>query len=237
MKFLSVIVILLISLLLFSCGKDSSTNSDNPNGGDTTGTITDIDGNIYQVIKIGNQNWMAENLRVTHYRNGDEIPNEMDSATWSTLWDGSIGAYCDYNNDVANAVTYGKLYNWYAVNDNRNLAPAGWHVPSQVEWQALIDHLGGSTVAGGKMKETGTSHWISPNTDASNESGFSALPGGYRHYYYGFVKRRYLAYFWSSTEHDANDAWQFYLENINSEAILEVRKDKPCGFSIRCVKD
>ena len=111
------------------------------------GTVTDIDGNLYYTVKIGEQWWMLENLRVTHYRNGDAIPNVTDDAEWEGL---STGAYCDYDNDPANVATYGRLYNWYAVGDSRNIAPAGWHVPSDDEWQTLVDYLGGSSVAGGE---------------------------------------------------------------------------------------
>ena len=165
--------------------------------------MTDIDGNTYQTVKIGNQWWIAENLNVTHYQNGDAIPNVTDSAAW---WGLTSGAYCNYNNDAANVAVYGRLYNWYAVHDSRNIAPAGWHVPSDAEWQTLVDYLGGDPVAGGKMKEAGTTHWISPNTGATNESGFSGLPGGYRHtdgYYYDIS---YSASFWTFTESDSGYA-------------------------------
>lgn len=138
-------------------------------------TVTDYDGNVYQTVLIGDQCWMMENLKVTHYRNGDPIPHVTDGVTWGNL---TSGAYCNYNNDEGNVATYGRLYNWYAVDDSRNIAPAGWHVPSDAEWQTLVDYLGGDAVAGGKMKEAGTTHWASPNTGATNESGFTALPGG-----------------------------------------------------------
>ena len=119
---------------------------------------------------------MAENLKVSHYRNGDAIPNVADKAFWASL---TSGACCDYDSGTGDAETYGRLYNWYAVNDRRNIAPEGWHVPSDAEWQILIDDLGGDSVAGGKLKEGGTTHWQSPNTGASNETGFSSLPGGF----------------------------------------------------------
>jgi len=140
-------------------------------------TVTDIDGNCYRTVTIGTQVWMAENLKVTHDCNGEAIPNVTDGATWAGL---TAGAYCEYNNDVNNVATYGRLNNWYAVADSRNISPAGWHVASDAEWQTLSIFLGGDAIAGGKMKETGTTHWYSPNTGATNESGFSALPGGYR---------------------------------------------------------
>jgi len=175
-------------------------------GPDSTGTVTDIDGNVYKTVKIGNQWWMAENLKVTRYRNGDPIPNITDNHTWVDL---STGAYCNYNNDISNVATYGRLYNWYAVDESRNIAPAGWHVPTDDEWKQLEIYLGMSpteadethwrgTDEGGKLKETGTTHWYSPNTGATNESGFTALPGGYR-VSGGFSSLGFGAYFWSST--------------------------------------
>ena len=196
------------------------------------GTVTDIDGNLYYTVKIGEQWWMLENLRVTHYRNGDAIPNVTDDAEWEGL---STGAYCDYDNDPANVATYGRLYNWYAVGDSRNIAPAGWHVPSDDEWQTLVDYLGGSSVAGGKMKEAGTTHWNPPNTGATNESGFSALPGGYR-IHYGSFDMGFYTYFWSSTEYSSSYAWYRSLNYINSQVGRDYY-DKRLGISVRCVRD
>lgn len=152
--------------------------------------VIDIDGNVYQIVTIGTQVWMAENLKVTHYRNGDVIPNVTDGPTWAGL---TTGAYCEYDNNVASVATYGRLYNWYAAVDTRNIAPDGWHVPSDEEWKQLETYLGMSQAEadaiglrgsdeGGMLKETGTSHWDSPNTGATNESGFTALPGGHRRY-------------------------------------------------------
>ena len=140
-------------------------------------TMTDIDGNTYTTVKIGDQWWMAENLKVTHYRNGEEIPNITDNTEWANL---TSGAYCDYDNNPNNVATYGRLYNWYSIEDSRDLAPDGWHVPSRDEWQTMIEYLGGDGIAGGKLKESGTEHWLSPNEGATNESGFSALPSGMR---------------------------------------------------------
>ena len=199
-----------------------------------TGTVTDIDGNVYQTVKIGNQWWMAENLKVTHYRNGDAIPNVTDNTEWANL---TTGAYCNYDNNVSYVPTYGRLYNWYAVDESRNIAPEGWHVPSDTEWQTLVDYLGGSNVAGGKIKETGTTHWNSPNTGATNESGFSALPSGFRdvgtgyYYYLGDY-----AYFWSSTESSSNYAWGWRLDYDRS-GVYRYDYLKRKGFSVRCVRD
>jgi uncharacterized protein (TIGR02145 family) len=199
------------------------------------GTIIDNDDNVYKTIVIGDQCWLAENLRVTHYCNGDAIPNVTDKITWTGL---TTGAYCEYNNDIKNVATYGRLYNWYAVNDGRNIAPAGWHVASDAEWATLIDYLGGEAVAGGKMKETGTTHWKSPNTGATNESGFIALPGGYRYwggdYDYDYVT--YHAFFWSATEEVDGLAYGRLLLYILAE-VRHTVLPKASGFSVRCVKD
>jgi uncharacterized protein (TIGR02145 family) len=203
--------------------------------GDST-TVTDIDGNVYKTIKIGNQWWMAENLKVTHYRNGDPIPNVADNSTWEGL---STGAYCNYNNDEGNVATYGRLYNWFAVVDSRNIAPAGWHVPTDAEWQTLVDYLGGSAIAGGKMKETSTTHWNSPNTGATNESGFTALPGGYCYYFDGtFFGMGYFAFFWSSTETETYSGYVLahYLSYGGTRIVRDSYHERK-GFSVRCVGD
>ncbi len=198
-----------------------------------TGTVTDIDGNTYQTVKIGDQWWMAENLKVTHYRNGDPIPNVTGDTEWKYL---TTGAYCNYDNDANNATTYGRLYNWYAVNDSRNIAPTGWHVPSDAEWQTLLNYLGGSSTAGGKLKETGTSHWNSPNTGATNESGFSALPGGCRVRNGGYTNMGDYANFWSSTECSSASGWPRAL-SYGSSGVRRQYPDGQVGFSIRCMRD
>jgi uncharacterized protein (TIGR02145 family) len=194
------------------------------------GTVADIDGNVYQTVTVGTQVWMAENLKVTHYRNGDAIPNGVALL---------IGAYCEYNDDINNVETYGRLYNWYAVSDSRNIAPVGWHVPSNAEWQTLVNFLGGEAVAGGKIKETGTTHWISPNTGATNESGLTALPGGYASYsgdYFGEMGS--TALFWSSSEYeyDSYAAW-YQAANYTSSYLYSDYFNKQDGYSIRCVRD
>ncbi|MFA4907305.1 MAG: FISUMP domain-containing protein [archaeon] len=198
-------------------------------------SVIDIDGNVYRTVKIGNQMWMAENLRVSHYRNGDVIPNITDNMAWNNL---STGALCDYNNDVNNVVTYGRLYNWYAVNDSRNIAPTGWHVPTDAEWQTLVNYLGGESVAvaGGKMKEVGTTHWQTPNTGATNESGFSALPGGHRDGSGAYLGIGYGGYWWSATENNSSDAWSWSL-GYGYSGIYRGDYDKRYGFSVRCVGD
>jgi uncharacterized protein (TIGR02145 family) len=197
------------------------------------GTVSDIDGNVYRTIKIGDQCWMAENLKVTHYRNGVSISDVTDGNEWAGL---ASGAYCNYGNVPGNADVYGRLYNWYAVHDNRNIAPAGWHVPTDAEWQTAADYLGGTWIAGGKMKEQGTVHWASPNVDATNESGFTALPGGFRTSLGYFGGKGYGGNFWSGTEYDGENAWYIELY-YNHAAAIPYYDFKAIGFSIRCVRD
>jgi uncharacterized protein (TIGR02145 family) len=208
------------------------------------GFVTDIDGNTYRTVKIGNQWWMAENLRVTHYRNGDPIPHVTDAGAWAGL---ATGAYCSYDNDDAYVDNYGRLYNWFAVDDSRNIAPEGWHVPTDEEWKVMEMYLGMSqaeadaadwrgTDEGGKLKETGTTHWNAPNVGATNESGFFARPGGLRTLNGIYNNIWYYAFFWSSTELNSSNAWFRYL--INSSAQVYRYSDyKQDGFSVRCVKD
>jgi len=214
-------------------------------GGDKiTGTVTDIDGNVYQTVTIGTQVWMMENLKVTHYRNGDPIPNVTDGVTWSGL---TSAAYCEYDNDPGNVATYGRLYNWYAVGDSRDIAPSGWHVPTDAEWKQLEMYLGMSqseadaigwrgTDEGGKLKEAGTTHWISPNTGATNESGFTALPSGYRDSDGHFSSRGGYADFWLSTEVGNLYAWSRRLYYTRSQVDRNYT-NKHRGYEIRCVRD
>ncbi len=199
-------------------------------------TVTDIDGNVYNTVTIGSQVWMVENLKTTKYRSGDLIANVTDNAAWAAL---ATGAYCWYNNNAATyKATYGALYNWYAVADSRNIAPTGWHVPTDAEWTILKDYLGGTRVADGKLKEAGTAHWLTPNTDATNSTGFTALPGGYRLYLGGaFYDVGEVGYWWSSTAYDAYNAWYrdlYYYYNANA---YRVNNNKQEGFSVRCVRD
>ena len=225
-------------------GEERSFTTETQGGPDSTGTVTDIDGNVYHTIKIGDQWWMAENLKVTHYRNGDPIPHVTGDGTWSGL---TTGAYCNYNNDTNNVATYGRLYNWYAVDDSRNIAPEGWHVPTDAEWRQLEMYLGMSQVdadatgwrgtdEGGKLKEAGTAHWKPPNPDATNESGFTALPGGYRFTGGYFGSMGNYADFWSSTELSSRFAWYRYLIYYHSQ-VFRNYLSKQSGFSVRCVRD
>jgi uncharacterized protein (TIGR02145 family) len=197
------------------------------------GTVTDIDGNVYQTVTIGTQVWMAENLKVTRYRNGDPIPNITSNSQWASL---TTGAYCEYDNDINNVATYGRLYNWEAVDDSRNIAPEGWHVPTDAEWTTLINYLGGPSVAGGKMKETGTTHWMSPNTGATNESGFTGLPGGWRYSDGNYFVLTIETAFWSSTYAGMGQA-QLRDLVYSSPSVYSFSFPMSVGLSIRCVRD
>jgi uncharacterized protein (TIGR02145 family) len=224
--------ILLISIfLLFNSFKkvDNQTNFGNRN---ETVICKDADGIVYKTVKIGNQIWMAENLRTTKYRNGNPIPNVTDANDWSQL---TTGAYCDYENQPDNS--YGKLYNAFAVNDPRSIAPKGWHVPTGEEWKILLDYLGGENIAGGKLKETGTTHWESPNTGATNESGFSALPCGLRYGDGGqFLSRNSECLFWTTTSSSGNVPRS--LRNDDTECPENIDSGyQTSGCSVRCVKD
>ncbi|MFN5371964.1 MAG: FISUMP domain-containing protein [Bacteroidia bacterium] len=218
-----------------SCG---ATNVHNPDK--TYGSMTDQQGNVYKTIVIGTQEWMAENLKTTIYRNGNSIANVTDNAQWGGL---TTGAWCYYNNDNQYDCPYGKLYNWYAVADPRNVCPTGWHVPIDAEWSVLINYLdpnadGGNNypnVAGGKLKSTGLQYWLSPNQDASNESGFSGLPAGNR----GggpFGNVGDVGFWWSSTESDTGDAWDRALGYSDGGAGRS-NVVKEAGFSVRCLRD
>jgi uncharacterized protein (TIGR02145 family) len=198
------------------------------------------DGDSYETVIIGEQEWMAENLKVTHYRNGDEIPNITNNGDWPDL---STGAYGDYNNNPSNSETYGRLYNWYAVADSRGICPEGYHVPTDGEYTALTDYLGGTSVAGGKMKECTegscpeSEYWESPNTGATNESGFTSLPGGYRYNAYGdYDAVGNHGSLWSSTESSNGSAWGRRL-NYNDSGVSRYSGGKDYGISVRCIRD
>ena len=186
------------------------------------GRVTDIDGNIYKTIKIGEQWWMAENLNVIHNSRGEEITS------------------CVYNDDATNENTYGRLYTWDSAMDStqysggRGIAPEGWHIPTTAEWQELATYLGGLTIAGGKMKQVGQSLWLSPNTGATNSSKFNALPGGEKEgSRYQFKGQ--IAIFWSSvSQHEK--AFYYYLSNDNAE-MKKLLWNKDLWYSIRCIKD
>ena len=184
-------------------------------------------------VTIGTQTWQCENLNVATYRNGDVIPQVTDPTEWANL---TTGAWCYYDNDPSTEATYGKLYNWHAVNDSRGIAPTGYHVPSDTELTTLTDYLGGDLVAGGKMKETGLSHWVAPNTAATNESGFTALPAGYRINNGTFESIGEVTRWWTSTEIDTFDAGSYDLDNTNPN-LFRFSYGKKWGHSVRLIKD
>jgi uncharacterized protein (TIGR02145 family) len=227
MKTISGLFFILAGLLLFTAGCDETV--DIPES-----TIKDIDGNVYRTAWIGTQQWMLENLKVTHYRNGDSIPNVKDGTQWGQL---TTGAYCNYNNDNYYVKTYGRLYNAHAVMDSRNIAPAGWHVATHNDFVILEEFLGGVDTAGGKMKEEGTLHWSWPNTGATNYSGFTGLPGGYRGWADGiFSGLNDQGSWWTSTEYDSINTYTRFL--TYDQAVSSVSWSyRYVGMSVRCVKD
>ena len=181
-------------------------------------------------IKIGTQTWTTKNLDVTTYLNGEHIPQVQDANAWANL---STGAWCYYNNNTANGSSYGKLYNWYAINDPRGLAPIGYHIPTNAEWTILTDYLGGKEVAGGKMKSS--SGW-KYNGNGSNTSGFAGLPGGCRNNYGSFYNFGNYGCWWSSSESTANSGYYRYLFKDNGLVYWNYNY-KQNGFSVRCIKD
>lgn len=210
-----------------SCGEPLVHN---PNK--TYGTLIDQEGNTYRTIVIGSQKWMAENLKTSTYRNGDAILT-LNPSQWSSA---NSGAWLYYNNDVSNQCPYGKIYNWYAIVDSRNVCPTGWHAPSLQEWYTLINSLGGEMVAGGKLKSTGLDHWFPFNEQASNESGFSCLPGGAS----GSSADTYFmgesAYFWTTSV--VNSFVVSGIKMYSTDGIAgEIQNPRTEGMSIRCIED
>jgi uncharacterized protein (TIGR02145 family) len=197
------------------------------------GIAFDIEGNRYKTVKIGNQVWMAENLRTGTFNDGTTIPQVADATAWENL---TTSGYCWFNNDhTTYGAVYGALYNWYTVNTGK-LCPNGWHVPTDAEWTTLTTYLGIESVAGGKMKETGTTHWRSPNTGATNESGFSALPGGGRYGSGNFGSVGYYGYWWSSMEGSTDYAYGRGLGCYDA-SVGRYYDGKGTGFSVRCLRD
>ena len=184
-------------------------------------------------VSICCQRWTTKNLNVAEYRNGDPIPKVSNNAEWEAL---TTGAYCYYNNDsAAYAAIYGKLYNWYAVNDPRGLAPEGWYSPTDIEWTGLSDCLGGNDVSGGPLKEIGTAHWTTPNTGATNLSGFTSLPGGFRDNGGFFFNIGGAGTWWSSTEDTSGNAYYRGM-SFNNDDLVRSSFNKKWGFSVRCIK-
>jgi len=205
---------IIISTLLLSCGNNQK----------------------FKTVTIGDQEWMTENLNVDKFRNGDPIPHAQTEEEWQEAGENGQPAWCYYENDLAIGKIYGKLYNWYAFSDRRGLAPKGWRVPSDKDWEKLIKLLGGEEVAGGKLKATDTTYWQSPNVGATNETGFNGLPGGYRYAIGPFNDFGYFGYWWSATEYNTNLAWYRNL-GYDYSYVYRYDSNKTDGFSVRCLRD
>lgn len=234
--------LILFLLFLFGCGKDENPDASNETNGKTTavfnssltyGSLTDQDGNTYKTIKIGSQTWMAENLRTTKYRNGDLI----DTTTPSTKDISSENQpkyqwTFDFNVGENNVITYGRIYTYYTTTDSRNVAPSGWHVSTSDDWETLVNFLGNESLLGLKLKEVGTTHWDNPNLGATNESGFTALPGGIRKSNGTFIEHGGYGKWWSS-----DDKAYCKVNGDDNYVILTTTGDKNEGCYLRCVKD
>ena len=221
-KIKSILALFIVVMLITSCKKNFRCGD----------TITDIDGNVYNTVNIGNQCWMQENLKTRHYNDGTELESDLTNLVWSNI---TTGAYCFYDENADNDAVYGKLYNWLAVKSNK-IAPKGWHVPSDAEWTKLIDNLGGQLVAGNKMKST--TQWREYiGITNTNSSGFTALPAGTRFNNGSFTTMGEDCAFWSSTEFDSNDAYLHSLSFAQPSISRFTYGSKISGFSIRCVKD
>ena len=236
--------ILLLMLLIFSnsCKKEDNNPSLN-------GKVMDIDGNVYTTVTIGSQVWLVENLKVTKYRNGDPIPNVTDHIQWGNL---TTGAYCEFNNNIENGAKYGNLYNWYAVNDSRNIAPIGWHISTDEDWTILVNNLKANYGTPNRVviDLAAKTDWafsddaLSVGYDLSqnNSSGFTALPGGCRfifdenHNVGGFVNTVVSGLWWSSDESNVGNAF-YRAISVSYDEMYRGYNYKGCGFSVRCVKD
>jgi uncharacterized protein (TIGR02145 family) len=215
-------LILMVLVFTNSCKKDKKT---------LPVSLTDKDGNVYTSVTIGTQEWMVENLKTTRFNNGDSIPTTTSdiSAQSTPVFQWAFSDLKTY------AETYGRLYTWYAAIDSRNLCPTGWHVPSVDEWKTLRLYLGGDTVAGGKLKQSGTTYWQAPNTGATNESGFTALPGGYRSQHGIYSGIKVSGWFWTTSD-DAPLAWGQSV-HFNTDSLVNWGYYKSAGVSVRCLKD
>lgn len=240
MKFTSYVSMLLLCTSLFtSCKKDSgpdekeediTLNKPHLNQNLKYGTVADIEGNKYATIQIGTQTWMAENLKTSKYNDGTEILTGINREGWSVA---KTGIYAIYDNSSANNTLYGKLYNWYAVGTGK-LCPKGWHVPTLAEWEILKEYLGRST-AGGKLKST-SSLWKTPNTGATNSSGFSAIPGGKRVYGIDMMMNEY-SFFWSSESSSVEKSYDAFVVYDYEGFVVDFAEEKNYGVSCRCIKD
>jgi uncharacterized protein (TIGR02145 family) len=235
----SILIIGMLSLLL-NCSKEENDTGNNIaapifNSSLTYGTLTDQEGNTYKTITIGSQIWMAENLRTTKFNDGTPIPLVTDRTAWSKLWTPAY-SWCD-NDQAKYEKNYGAIYNWHTVNTGK-LSPTGWHVPSAEEWNVLINYLGGDAYAGNKLKEVDTTHWGEYNKYATNSSGFTALPAGFRDDNGSFYNINYEGTWWSSSKHatDTLDAYYYMMNSVYS-GVNKISRFKKGGHSVRCIKD
>ena len=212
------LALFVLVVLFVGCGDDKTTT---PSGN-------------AEKVTIGTQVWMTQNLDVTKYRNGDPIRECQTDEEWRDAGTKKEGAWCFYSKDSDKGVIYGKLYNWHAVNDSRGLAPAGWRIASDAEWNTLIDFLGGALVSGGALKST--TQWQVPNEGATNSSGFKAIPGGYRYNHGTFNGSEAVGAWWTSTEHSASHARYKSLINAGTD-ISSVNEEKEYGLSVRCIQE
>lgn len=239
------ILLIIAALIVVSCEKkevSEPSSSSSPTisiSSESGGGVIDIEGNTYTSIVLGNgQEWMNENLKTTVYSNGDTIPNVVDQTTWENI---TSGAWCYYNNDSIYENPYGKLYNWYVVDDSRNVCPTGWHIPSIDDWGILLNYLGGQNVSGGKLKkigtlESGTGYWKTPNFGATNEINFNGVPSGKRYPDGFFAEINKTSYFWSTYQDTASRGGTLWLEYDKSRSYFMLHTFN-YGSSIRCIKD
>jgi len=222
---ISLVLAVLFLLSLTNCKKENNISY---------GSVTDLDGITYKTIVIGTQTWMAENLRSTKYQNGDSIPMVTNAISWGNL---TTGAYCNFNNTSYSdsIAAFGRLYNWIAVMDSRNIAPAGWHVPTDAEWEILANFLGGDSLAGGKLKEAGLKHWVSPNMGANNSSGFTAIPSGFNDPYGSFWNIGLGSFCWSASASPIG-AWHRSL-SYDNRILRRGESYTHSGYSVRCLKN
>ena len=217
--------IAIFSIAISGCEKDKTNPIPDPT------TVTDVDGNVYNVVRIGTQLWTVENLRTTKYNDGTMITTGLSNSSWQAA---TSGAYAIFEDDNTNDAIYGKLYNWYAVSTSK-LAPKGWHIPSNAEWDVLVKELGGSQVAGGKMKTTSTL-WEAPNLGADNSSKFSAVPSGYKGPSANYELLGRAAYWWASTPRNASQADYLNVDK-NLAGAASNAANKTFGYAVRCIKD
>jgi uncharacterized protein (TIGR02145 family) len=216
-------IIIFAGLMILASGCDKD---------ETREPLKDIDGNIYETVTLFTQEWMAEDLKTTKLNDGSPITYISENQDWSNL---ITPGYCLYNNDQTNKFVYGALYNWYTVNSQK-LCPEGWHVPTQADFTTMINNLGGNDLAGGKLKESSTSHWLTPNQGATNSYGFTSLPGGFRETDGSFSSTTLMSGYWSSTPSGdtfARTMELYYDSNSANNGEVNLKK----GFAVRCVKD